>query len=207
MSLSLAGVAVLAASALAGCTTEIAGIAVPLPSPGQIQDLVHVEYALGSHVAAPRRVAYDRSPPFGGAHDQVWAACNGVVYDTAVRTEHMIHSLEHGAVWIAYDPARVSGADLDHLVRTVEGKPYRMLSPYPGLDRPVSVQSWGYQLKLDSAQDPRLGTFIAVFRNSPEFTPEFGATCDVLSRASFDQDDPPPFDPSPPGPDALPVVK
>ncbi len=35
---------------------------------------------------------------------QTWATCNGVVYTKAVRIENMVHTLEHGAVWIAYNP-------------------------------------------------------------------------------------------------------
>lgn len=176
----------------------------PVPSPENIEGVVHVKYELGRHVVAPQRVAYDRSPPFGGAHDQVWAACNGVVYDKAVRTENMIHSLEHGAVWIAYNPETLAGDDLITLTSKVEGTPYLTMSPYPGLDQPVSLQSWGYQLKLGSAADPRIDRFISGLRNNRKYTPEFGAPCDPLASELFDQDNPPPFDPSPPGPDAMP---
>lgn len=198
--------ALAAVALLAGCTTQIEGTAVPLPSPEDIAGLVQVEYrAAAKHVGAPRRVSYDKAPPFGGAHDYAWAPCNGVVYPTAVRTEHMVHSLEHGAVWIAYNPDEVSGDALEALAARVTGKTYLLLSPYPGLDQPISVQSWGYQVKVRDAGDPRIDQFISLFRNSPEYTPEFGATCDGLDPRVFDQDDPPPFDPSPPRSGAMPV--
>lgn len=190
---------------LTACTERIEGTAVPMPSPEDIPGVVHVPYALGQHVVAPQRVAYDRSPPFGGAHDQVWAACNGVVYDKAVRTENMIHSLEHGAVWIAYHPERLSGDEVHTLAGKVEGTPYTMMSPYPGLDQPISLQSWGYQLKLSSAGDARIDRFLSTVRNNQEYTPEFGAPCDPLGPDLFDQDNPPPFEPGPPGADAVPV--
>ena len=32
-----------------------------------------------------------------------------MVYPAAVRTENLVHSLEHGAVWIAYNPDQVVG--------------------------------------------------------------------------------------------------
>jgi hypothetical protein len=169
-----------------------------------IEGVTVVEYRGADHVRFPQRVAYDRFPPFGGPHDEVWAACDGVVYDKPVRNENMVHSLEHGAVWIAYDPDRIGGDALAGLRATVAGQPYLMLSPYPGLDRPISLQSWGHQLKLDAADDPRVPAFIRALRANPETSPEPGASCAAIAGV-FDVADPPPFDPSPPGPDAVPV--
>nr|WP_234997439.1 DUF3105 domain-containing protein [Pseudonocardia thermophila] len=34
-------------------------------------------------------------------------------------------------MWIAYDPARLSAADVAALATLVEGKPYMIISPYP----------------------------------------------------------------------------
>jgi len=163
-----------------------------------------VDYRGGTHADPGQRVAYDRHPPLGGAHDEVWASCNGVVYDRAVRTENMVHALEHGAVWIAYDPDGLDEAAVTALAERVEGQPYLMLSPYPGMDTPISVQSWGHQLKLDSPDDERIDQFVQALRANPYTTPEPGAPCDIDPRA-FDPTNPPPFDPSEPGPDAMPV--
>jgi hypothetical protein len=134
----------------------------------------------------------------------VWATCNGVVYDTPVRNEHMVHSLEHGAVWIAYDPDEVTGDDLRALAGRVDGHPYLMLSPYPDLDQPISLQAWGHQLKLDDAGDERIDQFIAALRENEYTTPEPGAPCDSAGP-DFDVTNPPPFEPGPPGPGAAPV--
>ena len=161
------------------------------------------EYAVGLHVEAPKRVNYDQSPPFGGAHDMIWAACNGVVYPKPVRSENMVHTLEHGAIWIAYNPDEIRGSALDALTAKVTGQTYLSISPYPGLDKPVSLQAWGHQLKLDDPDDPRIDQFIAALRMNQYTTPEPGASCDATPY--FDVDDPPPFDPSPPGPGAMPV--
>jgi hypothetical protein len=170
----------------------------------RIPGVVTETYSAGLHVMPTERVAYDHSPPFGGRHDGYWAACNGVVYPTAVRTENMVHSLEHGTVWIAYDPARISGAALDSLKARVEDKPYTMMSPYPGLDKPISLQSWGHQLKVDTAGDARIDQFVTALRGNEYTYPEVGASCDALGAGLFDPDAPPPFDPSPPGSDAAP---
>ncbi|CRK59168.1 hypothetical protein [Alloactinosynnema sp. L-07] len=172
----------------------------------KIDGVVAKEYAAGQHVAAPKRVAYDHLPPLGGAHDQIWAPCNGEVYDSAVRTEHLVHSLEHGAVWVTYDPATVRGDDVEALAERVDGKPYLVMSPFPGQKKPVSVQSWGRQLQVDAVDDERIDQFIAATRANKYLAPEPGASCDPVDVQLFDPAAPPPFDPTPAGPDAAPVT-
>jgi hypothetical protein len=176
------------------------------PDPSKrIPGVVTATYTGSVHVLPTERVAYDKTPPFGGPHDQTWATCTGIVYPTAVRTENMVHALEHGAVWIAYNPQQITGDALNLLSVRAKGKPYTMMSPYPGLDKPISLQSWGHQLKLDDASDPRIDEFIAALRSNPNGVyPEVGASCDAVP-GSFDPDNPPPFDPSKPGKDAKPM--
>ncbi|CAM3981263.1 DUF3105 domain-containing protein [Kibdelosporangium persicum] len=146
------------------------------------------------HVRAPQRVAYDESPPFGGTHDASWAACTGVVYTKPVRNENMVHALEHGAVWIAYNPETLPAAGVEALAKRVTGVPYMVMSPYPGLDKPVSLQSWGHRLKLDDPADPRVEAFVSALKQNRYTHPEPGAPCE---NPTFDQENPPPFDPAP----------
>lgn len=173
----------------------------------QIEDITIVEYGPQNrgHITFPQRVAYDQSPPFGGPHDAVWADCNGVVYEQPVRNENMVHGLEHGAVWIAYNPDQISGPALQSLQNRVQGDIYLMLSPYPGLDTPISLQSWGHQLKLSDPDDERIGQFIRSLRLNPYTHPEVGGTCDPYPGGLFDPLNPPPFVAEPPGPDAIPM--
>ena len=156
------------------------------------------------HAEQGQRVAYEKAPPDGGRHDPVWATCNGVVYDTPVRNEHMVHALEHGAVWIAYNADDVTGGDLDALADRVDGQPYLLMSPYPGLDKPISLQAWGHQLKVDDVDDERIDQFITALRENEYTTPEPGATCDSVGP-DFDTTNPPAFEEGPPGPGAAPV--
>jgi len=168
----------------------------------QISDVVVKQYAGAQHVTPEQRVAYDQNPPFGGPHDAVWANCTGFVYPAAVRNESMVHSLEHGAIWITYNPDQVKDANLDKLKSKVEGVPYMMLSPYPNLDKPISLQAWGHQLKLENnPDDERIDQFIKSLRQNRYLTAESaGGSCD---NPTFDTANPPPYVAEKPGPDAV----
>ncbi|MDV7133947.1 DUF3105 domain-containing protein [Williamsia muralis] len=186
------------------------------PDPSdKIDGVTKIYYPAGQHVQPTQRVAYDQSPPFGGPHDAVWAACTGIVYPNQLRTENAVHALEHGAVWIAYNPDTIAPGDLDILQDKVEGEPYMLMSPYPGLDTPISLQSWGHQLKLDSAGDERVDQFIEALRQNsnsgvypgqPDATayPEIGASC-AATPGAFDPNSPPPADVGPIPADAIPM--
>ena len=47
-------------------------------------------------------IDYEQVPPLGGPHDPQWLACG--VYDEPLRDENAVHDLEHGTVWITYQP-------------------------------------------------------------------------------------------------------
>lgn len=144
-----------------------------------IQGVVVKDFPSRKHVSTV--VAYTDSPPFGGDHDPTWADCNGTVYPSAIRSENAVHMLEHGAIWITYKPG-LAADQLDALQKKVDGVGYMALSPYPGLKSPVSLQSWGHQLFVDSATDPRVDEFIDDLRVNTAVTPEPGASC---SQPSF----------------------
>ena len=118
-------------------------------------------------------VEYPQSPPAGGDHNAVWLNCG--IYDQPVPNENAVHALEHGAVWITYDADAVTGAALDTL-RNALPSSYVVLSPYEGLDSPIVMSAWNAQLKLDSADDPRVSEFLtAYWRN--QNAPEPNASC------------------------------
>jgi hypothetical protein len=128
-----------------------------------------------NHVAGV--VKYDRSPPIGGNHNQIWAVCTGVVYNHQIANENAVHMLEHGAVWITYNPKTATAADIKTLTSLVDGVNYMALSPYAGLKTPVSLQAWDYQLFVPKASDPRVQAFVDALRFNPKTTPEPSAGC------------------------------
>lgn len=133
------------------------------------------------HVQTP--VTYAQVPPVGGQHNPTWLNCG--IYTQPVPNVNAVHDLEHGAVWITYQPT-LQPAEVNTLRTLVHSyglssdtstKPgYVDLSPYPGLPSKVVASAWGVQLKLDSVDDPRLKKFIDTYRRGPQ-TPEQGAAC------------------------------
>jgi uncharacterized protein DUF3105 len=146
-------------------------------SADQIAGLQTFDYAAGQqHVSTP--VTYTESPPVGGPHDPEWADCTGTVYDVDIRHENAVHSMEHGATWITYDPARISDDDLSTLKDMVQGHSGLLLSPYEGLASPISLQSWNHQLAVDSAGDERVQQYVDFMTLNQDFYPEIGASCE-----------------------------
>jgi hypothetical protein len=133
--------------------------------------VVDYTYAGGQHVDGA--IQYAESPPVGGEHNTVWQNCG--YYAQPVNNENAVHSLEHGAVWITYQPD-LPQDQVDKLKDIAEGQDYVLVSPYPGLDSPVVASTWNHQIKLDGAGDPDLKRFINNYKQGVD-TPEPGAAC------------------------------
>ncbi|HEY0872425.1 MAG TPA: DUF3105 domain-containing protein [Vicinamibacterales bacterium] len=147
-----------------------------------LQRVTTTNYSAGQHLAGP--IEYKEKPPMGGPHNVVWQTCGA--YDAPIHNEHAVHSLEHGAIWITYRPG-LAGDQLQTL-KTLAADDFMLLSPYPGLDHPIVASAWNHQLSFDSADDPALRAFIAKYKNNPETTPEFGASCLGGTRALATED-------------------
>jgi hypothetical protein len=119
-------------------------------------------------------IKYQQSPPVAGPHNPNWQRCMGDVYPDPIASEHAVHALEHGAVWITYRPD-LPKDQVEKLAGKVRGNDFMLMSPYPGLDKPISLQAWGYQLKVDSANDSRIDDFIRDLRQNA--TQEAGVVC------------------------------
>jgi hypothetical protein len=112
--------------------------------------------------------------PDGGNHNATPQSCQ--VYTAPVPNVNAVHSLEHGAVWAVYNPAKATKDDIAALTRLATGNSSRMVSPYPGLASTISLQAWGERLTVDSAKDARVAKFFSLFTNGPQ-TQEAGAVC------------------------------
>lgn len=125
---------------------------------------------VSNHTSNP--VTYPQNPPTGGDHSPVWLNCG--VYNQPVPNENAVHALEHGAVWVAYDPA-TSAADIQKL-RDLLPSSLAILSPVAGMASPVTVTGWNKQLGVPSASDPNIQAFIGAYWQGKN-APEPGASC------------------------------
>lgn len=123
-----------------------------------------------THVETP--VSYPQTPPTGGEHYPTWLNCG--VYTEPVPSEYAVHSLEHGALWVTYDP-KISAAELSSLKELLPST-YVVLSPFEGLPSPIVVSGWNVQLQVESADDERIAAFFEEHWKS-NTVPEPGALC------------------------------
>jgi Protein of unknown function (DUF3105) len=107
-------------------------------------------------------IEYDRKPPTNGDHAPLWQNCG--FYDEPIQDRYAVHSMDHGVVWITYRPD-LPQQQLQTL-RSYGNENYVIVSPYPGQTAPVIATSWRVQLKLRSANDPRLERFVNQFKIS-----------------------------------------
>ena len=135
-------------------------------------DLTLVEtWDITDRTHTTKDVTYAQDPPAGGAHAPIWLDCG--VYDVPVRDENAVHDLEHGTVWITHDP----GLSADDVERLADQLPANgILSPREDLPSPVVVTVWGAQLRLDGADDARLGLFLEEYGDG-HTAPELGVSC------------------------------
>ena len=108
-------------------------------------------------------LSYDQNPPAGGAHNPLWHACG--MYTVAIPEERAVHSLEHGAIWIAYSP----GTDVSALADRVAAESHILVSPVEGMASPIVVTAWEAQLELASLDLAVIDAFVDAFiREGPE---------------------------------------
>ena len=102
---------------------------------------------------------YSNPPTYGPHHGfQLDASNNSItprptgVYSTEQPDEDLVHNLEHGHVWISYNPSLVSGSFLNTLTQLVEdggSDTGVILTPRSGNDSAIAVASWGHLLTIN----------------------------------------------------------
>jgi hypothetical protein len=158
--------ALVACLAIAGCGGGASG----QPAIDEVSGVKVVRVSDRSHQEGD--LDYDLSPPAGGAHNPLPAKCG--FYDEQVPDEYAVHTLEHGAVWIAYAPD-LDAAAVNTIHELARANAEVLASPYPELDHPVVLTAWARQLRLDSIDDPRVQQFIDTYAGAGT-APE-AATC------------------------------
>lgn len=140
------------------------------PGP-QLGDVETFDGLSANHID-DQRLTYEQSPPVGGDHHSVPLNCG--VYETAVPDHHAVHSLEHGAVWLTYQPDLP--ADQVETLRDLADQEFVLLSPYEGQEFPVMATAWGLQLGAETADAESIEDFVREYVQG-EQTLELGAPC------------------------------
>lgn len=118
-------------------------------------------------------------PPPNDVLDGVWQNCG--IYTESVSLDHVLRSMIHGAVWVAYSP-EMPADQIEALRELVQDtlaqsdEPMIILSPETFLETPIVATAWRVQLPLDSVSDPRLAQFLEQYQVGP-FTLQPGEPC------------------------------
>jgi len=137
---------------------------------------VPVESYTANHIPPP--ASFATAPSTGGDHYAFWQNCG--FYTVPVIEGAATHTLEHGAVWITYNPDAVTSTDLEVLSALAAGNNKLLISPYDH-DDTVVLSAWGVQQRggaapSTSAGATQINNFIAAWVDNPEL-PEAGVTC------------------------------
>ncbi len=114
----------------------------------------------GGHVPQGTPVQYSTNPPAGGQHYDTTAHAG--FYDTSnlPADGNLVHSLEHGAVILWYNPKKLSNDQINKLkaiFNQTSGK--GIMVPRSSMDALVGLSSWGQVLKLNSIDEKQIKAF------------------------------------------------
>jgi hypothetical protein len=126
-------------------------------------------------------VVYESIPPTTGDHSPSAAPCG--VHGTQIPDGLFVHSLEHGAVGVLYDPQQVEVDTIRDIEAKVGEFDDRTISaPYAGTETPITLTSWTKLMRLDSYDEDTVDEYIDAFRGKgPENLP-----CDNTQDTPFD---------------------
>ncbi len=129
-----------------GSEPTLAGTAVPVKSRNHV-----------AHGTLPKLA----DPPSSGDHYGDGVAGAGI-HETPVEDGYMIHSLEHGAVVLNYDPNQLNPDEINKLKDLFNNKfvGKKIIMPRPGMSAPIIMVSWGYELKLKTIDEASMINFM-----------------------------------------------
>lgn len=118
------------------------------------------ESGVNEHVTGT--VNYDTIPPVSGPHAGQPAPCG--VHPQPIPNENLVHSFEHGAVALLFQP----NLDIETIreIESIVGEydDNVLSAPYPGMEPTVVVASWGEKMNLDEFDGPAIREYADVFR-------------------------------------------
>lgn len=142
----------------------------PLPNRGddsRLQDVQSFESQGNQHVDSGTEINYERIPPTSGPHYPVPARAG--FYEETPALGNLVHSLEHGAVVIYYDPSALTPhaeASLKAYAQThTDGWKSVIVAPNPREDpeSPFVLTAWTKLLRMDEYDAKTVRAFLAEY--------------------------------------------
>jgi hypothetical protein len=126
-------------------------------------------------------VNYESSPPVSGSHANGAGPCG--VLNQEIPNETQVHSLEHGAVGVQYqpdlDPEVI--ADIEDIVREAGDNVFS--APYANMETPIALSSWSRLMTLDELDVEAIDGYIDAFAGN---TLEPGTDCPATVDEPFE---------------------
>ena len=127
-----------------------------------------------AHVAEGTDVTHQSNPPTSGNHWPI--PLFPKLYDVEKPDEAIIHSLEHGRVWISYKPS-IPEETKQELTKLLQGRAGVILTPRLANDTDIALAAWGRLDTFNISQDgtikeDRILNFVNRYLNKgPEYVP------------------------------------
>lgn len=165
------GVGILVAAGIFGVMTFANRSAEPL-GPDYSKN---IPFEGATHVPEGTKVTYESNPPTSGPH---WPdpLLDGI-YDTEKPDEALVHSLEHGRIWVSYQPD-IGEAAIQALADTVKGQSHLVMTARAANETDIALAAWtrldAFNLSEDGTFDTqRILDFILRYRDKgPEYVPQ-----------------------------------
>lgn len=131
------------------------------------------------HVSPGEPIAYNSDPPTSGPHFDTTPPCG--IHRQPVPDGAVLHSMEHGAVVLHYDPELPEDAivEMEEIARRLRGE--LIVVPRPGIEAPVVLTAWRQLLSLESVSEDVVAAFLREHGNR---SPEAGALCSFTVEES-----------------------
>ncbi|AUX41912.1 hypothetical protein SOCE26_033370 [Sorangium cellulosum] len=167
----------------------------PLPGERECKVVIRTGIPLtpARHLPVCTPVQYETNPPSGGDHWPIWAEYKS--YEAPVPREIYVHSLEHGAIVLAYrcpssgctevkamlDQVRSEATSDPRCLASPGGPEARLVvTPDDALDSPVAAAAWGATYTATCLDAASLARFVADnYAKGPEDTCSNAGAVDV----------------------------
>lgn len=121
------------------------------------------------HVPDGTQITYNSNPPSSGEHYNL--PQDAGIYPKAPADGHLVHSLEHGAVILWYNPNKATKDQISQLTNIFKSinLDKKIMTPRTNLPTPIALSSWGRVLLLKTIDEKQIKDFFNTnYDNGPE---------------------------------------